>query len=254
MRHTITSYLKHFKSRLQTGLKRLGKKQRIRMALLIGLGALSLTLVLWPQKSAPQETGTPPAATAEQPADTPDDSPAMTDSAPTTPATETPSGADSNEAKAVEVPPPGTAIPHALPQETPLPDTQLTTHFAKWEFACDCKPRASASGAQATAPAGADANLNNNCSGFPAEMDTDLLAKLEALRTALGRPVVITSGVRCATRNAEVGGVPDSRHLSGRAADLYCPGISYADVAEVARGLGLWVLEYPEEQYVHVEV
>lgn len=163
----------------------------------------------------------------------------------------------------------GERIPHYLPKEVPLPDTQLTTHFAKAEFRCDC---ASANAAQAGAEASADgqaengqtadnlstgADANNKqgyCDGFPATMDSDLLAKLEALRTALGRSVVITSGLRCATRNAEVGGIPDSRHLTGRAADLYCPGVPYTEVARLAREQGLWVLEYPEEQYVHVEV
>lgn len=147
----------------------------------------------------------------------------------------------------------GERIPHYLPKEVPLPDTQLTTHFAKAEFRCDC---ASANAAQAGAEASANGQADNqpSCDGFPATMDSDLLAKLEALRTALGRPVVITSGLRCATRNAEVGGIPDSRHLTGRAADLYCPGVPYTEVARLAREQGLWVLEYPEEQYVHVEV
>ncbi len=145
----------------------------------------------------------------------------------------------------------GERIPHNLPKEVPLPDTQLTTHFAKAEFRCDC---ASANAAQAGAEASADGQADIPCDGYPTTMDSDLLAKLEALRTALGRPVVITSGLRCATRNAEVGGIPDSRHLTGRAADLYCPGVPYTEVARLAREQGLWVLEYPEEQYVHVEV
>ena len=146
-------------------------------------------------------------------------------------------------------------VEHDLPNDmTHPPAEQYTTHFARWEFACDCKPRASASGAQATAQAGADANLNNNCNGFPVEMDPVLLEKLEALRVALGRPVIITSGVRCEVRNAEVGGIANSRHLSGQAADLYCPGVHYSEVADIARSLGLWVLEYPEEKYCHVEV
>ncbi len=124
-------------------------------------------------------------------------------------------------------------VAHSLPNDMEgAPAEQYTAHFARWEFVCD----------------------GNDCSGFPVEMDPVLLEKLEALRCALGRPVIITSGVRCASRNATVGGIAGSRHLSGQAADLYCPGVHYADVARVARAQGLWVLEYPNEQYIHVEV
>ncbi len=124
-------------------------------------------------------------------------------------------------------------VAHDLPDDmNQAPAEQYTAHFARWEFACD----------------------GGDCSGFPVEMDPALLEKLEALRNALGRPVIITSGVRCERRNAEVGGVANSRHLTGQAADLYCPGVHYSDVAHAARSLGLWVLEYPEEQYCHVEV
>ena len=124
-------------------------------------------------------------------------------------------------------------VEHPLPNDTDQPPAVMyTAHFARWEFACD----------------------HNACGGFPVEMDPVLLEKLEALRNALGRPVIITSGVRCEARNAEVGGIAGSRHLSGKAADLYCPGIHYSEVAQVARAQGLWVLEYPEEKYCHVEV
>jgi zinc D-Ala-D-Ala carboxypeptidase len=39
----------------------------------------------------------------------------------------------------------------------------------------------------------------------------------------LGAPLTITSGFRCATLNAAVGGVEDSQHISGQAADFKCP-------------------------------
>lgn len=47
-----------------------------------------------------------------------------------------------------------------------------------------------------------------------------LAAALQKLRCARGKPVVITSGYRCARHNAEVGGVPRSRHTRGLAADI----------------------------------
>lgn len=47
---------------------------------------------------------------------------------------------------------------------------------------------------------------------------------LERVRTLLGQPITISSGYRCPALNAAVGGVPDSAHLYGQAADILCPG------------------------------
>lgn len=43
---------------------------------------------------------------------------------------------------------------------------------------------------------------------------------LEPLRTAIGEPIIINSAFRNAKVNAGVGGVPDSHHLLGLAADI----------------------------------
>ncbi|MBR5035695.1 MAG: peptidase M15, partial [Prevotella sp.] len=53
---------------------------------------------------------------------------------------------------------------------------------------------------------------------------------LQPLRDAIGRPVYITSGYRSAKLNAKVGGVPNSRHLLGKAADIHCDNMAYAKV------------------------
>ncbi len=47
-----------------------------------------------------------------------------------------------------------------------------------------------------------------------------LLAKLMELRNTLERPVYITSGYRCPRYNQKVGGVANSYHLIGLAADI----------------------------------
>ena len=109
-----------------------------------------------------------------------------------------------------------------------------TPHFARQEFACDC------GGAY--------------CDGFPAEMNLELLLKLEALRNALNVPVIITSGVRCPTRNEEVGGVENSQHLFGQAADCYAPGIPIATVAAIGESLGLTAIRYEDRGFVHLAV
>ena len=46
--------------------------------------------------------------------------------------------------------------------------------------------------------------------------------KLELVRQALGKPIVITSGYRCPLLNARVGGVSTSAHTKGLAVDFHC--------------------------------
>ena len=113
-------------------------------------------------------------------------------------------------------------------------NSRASEHFAMSEYQCDCD--------------------GMYCGGFPELMEEALLAQVENLRNRLGRPVIITSGVRCTQRNHEVGGIEYSKHKIGCAADLYCPGVHYSEVAAVARELGLGVIEYPEQLFVHVEV
>ncbi|MEG2649998.1 MAG: D-Ala-D-Ala carboxypeptidase family metallohydrolase, partial [Eubacterium sp.] len=78
-------------------------------------------------------------------------------------------------------------------------------------------------------------------------------ATIEILRESLGAPVIITSGVRCTRYNAEVGGIEYSRHLRGHAADLYSPQIDIHTVAQVASTLGLTVITYYDQGFIHVE-
>ena len=63
------------------------------------------------------------------------------------------------------------------------------------------------------------------CGGFPVEPDEKMVRTVQAIRDRLGIPVSIVdaggSGVRCPEHNAAVGGVWNSEHLYGRAADLH---------------------------------
>lgn len=46
---------------------------------------------------------------------------------------------------------------------------------------------------------------------------------LEPLRTFAGQPIIIGSGFRCPALNKAVGGVPNSQHTVGEAADIHLP-------------------------------
>ena len=54
---------------------------------------------------------------------------------------------------------------------------------------------------------------------------------LEPLRVAMGEPVKISSGYRCEKLNKAVGGVYNSQHLKGQAADICIDG----DIGEVLK-------------------
>lgn len=86
-----------------------------------------------------------------------------------------------------------------------------------------------------------------------------LLDALEELREELGgRPIFVTSGVRCPERNEIVGGAPRSQHLSGRAADIVVRGKHPFEVAEAAEKIAAFrnggIGTYPNNGFVHVDV
>ena len=45
---------------------------------------------------------------------------------------------------------------------------------------------------------------------------------LDPVREKLGKPIVVNSGYRCEKHNKDVGGVRNSQHLRGEAADIHC--------------------------------
>lgn len=60
---------------------------------------------------------------------------------------------------------------------------------------------------------------------------------LQPLRDLYGRPVAVTSGYRCPELNEWVGGVPNSQHVKGEAADVACE--SPGELVECLRRSGL---------------
>jgi len=93
------------------------------------------------------------------------------------------------------------APPKAMPDVIDLPQTKdrLSEHFCVEEFAC------------------------HHC-GQCIDIHPRLIELLEQLRKNIGGyPLHINSGYRCPIHNANVGGVPNSQHLFGTAADIAVP-------------------------------
>lgn len=106
-------------------------------------------------------------------------------------------------------------------------------YFNRREFRCPC-PR---------------------CGGFPAEPAESLVRIAESLRSQAGAPMVITSGVRCKSHNAEVGGVANSRHLLGHAMDFRILGRNAQQSLElVRRQPGVAYAYAIDEMHVHADI
>lgn len=52
---------------------------------------------------------------------------------------------------------------------------------------------------------------------------------LDPARERLGKPIMVNSGYRCPLKNKAVGGVPNSQHLKGEAADITCAEMTIPD-------------------------
>ena len=76
------------------------------------------------------------------------------------------------------------------------------------------------------------------CNGFPAEPQEQLVRIADQLRKNLGVPITIVSGLRCPTWNQIQGGVDNSQHMYGEAADIYCRGISQLRVETELDNIG----------------
>lgn len=65
------------------------------------------------------------------------------------------------------------------------------------------------------------------CSGYPTGFSYELLSQLQNIRNHFGKPVIITSALRCTQHNKNVGGVKNSKHTQGKAVDFYVKGVNY---------------------------
>lgn len=85
---------------------------------------------------------------------------------------------------------------------------------------------------------------------------------LEPIRQHVGRPVVVTSGYRCAALNAATDGAsPTSQHMRGEAADIIVPGMDIRAVWEwvwkhsgLAVGQAIWEHPPGRTPWLHVSL
>lgn len=56
-------------------------------------------------------------------------------------------------------------------------------------------------------------------------MNLEVVKIADQVREHFGKPAIVNSGYRCESHNKYVGGVSGSRHLSGKAIDLYVQGV-----------------------------
>ena len=93
------------------------------------------------------------------------------------------------------------------------------------------------------------------CDGFPAQPERKLLLLADRVRGHFGSPMVVSSGVRCQTHNANVGGAAASRHMSGKAMDFTVRGKKAADVlAFVQTQSDVRYCYAIDGNYVHMDV
>lgn len=84
-----------------------------------------------------------------------------------------------------------------------------------------------------------------------------LIQTLETIRKKAGKPVEVTSGYRPVAYNRKVGGVSNSTHIDGLAADIYVDGMSTEALHAICDGVigdRGGVGYYPTLEFVHIDL
>ena len=92
-------------------------------------------------------------------------------------------------------------------------------------------------------------------------IDPNLMINLQAFRNMISMSVgyavrfIITSGVRCAEHNKNVGGVKGSQHTKGNAVDLWSPDVDLEQLYSYACMSNLFttIILYSKTGFVHVD-
>lgn len=93
------------------------------------------------------------------------------------------------------------------------------------------------------------------CDGYPAEPQEILLRAADKVREHFGKPMLLSSGLRCEVWNAKQGGVAGSRHRLGKAMDFCIPGVSAAKIDAYVGSLPEIRYHYCiDGSYVHMDI
>jgi len=83
----------------------------------------------------------------------------------------------------------------------------------------------------------------------------EALDKLQALRDALGKPLIVRSAYRSPKHNRAVGGAPASKHMDGTAFDVAMANHDPAAFEAAARAVGfLGFGFYPRSGFIHIDL
>ena len=88
------------------------------------------------------------------------------------------------------------------------------------------------------------------------EMRPEFMGKLQALRSAYGKPLYITSGFRCRDHPVEKAKSSPGMHATGLAADIGVQGAEAVTVLRLALGIGftgVGVQQKNEKRFLHLD-
>ena len=87
------------------------------------------------------------------------------------------------------------------------------------------------------------------------QVDPHLLRLADTVRAHFNAPCIVSSGIRCKSHNQKVGGVADSRHLSGKAMDFRIQGKTALETLSLVQKLpGVRYAYAIDRNYVHMDV
>lgn len=85
-------------------------------------------------------------------------------------------------------------------------------------------------------------------------IDESSMDKLQALRTMIGRPIVVSSAYRSPEHNRAVGGAPSSQHLKAKAFDCRMDNHDPVAFEAAARKCGFTGFGYyPKQGFMHID-
>lgn len=89
-----------------------------------------------------------------------------------------------------------------------------------------------------------------HCTGYPTWMRAAELKNLQKIRNHYGKPMTVTSGLRCKYENSRSSGsIPNSLHLVGRACDFYIEGVT--DTLKNRKRSIKWMKKLPNTNYIY---